>query len=74
MTRSRLEAKSSIEPPTEAGTDLTRMFYIHFSLSLPPEMSYNRCLYLDPFFLKGEVPLKSGKRSQKGCHWHHRHR
>ena len=30
MTRSRLEDKSLIEPPTGAGTDLTRVYYIYF--------------------------------------------
>jgi hypothetical protein len=74
MTRSRLEAKSSIEPPTEAGTDLTCMSYVHFSLSFALEMSYNRCLHLNPFLLKGQIPHESGKRSQEGYHWHHPHR
>lgn len=37
-------------------------------------MEYNRCLYLNPFFLEGEVSHKGGQRSQKGCQWHRQYR
>lgn len=76
MTSSRSQAKSTIEPRKEAGADLTRMSYTYPSLFFWVLflMVYNRCLYLNPLFLKREVPHKGGKRSQKGCRWHRHYR